>query len=171
MILKEVVLSEKIFRIDALTSGWTIINFLAKCQGGRLFQYGHLLIFAKYNWLFNNGHIRSQNFWPLMIAVGEFHSKNLYSNHPFHLNLKFFLCQPLISDVFLMKTILDSIWHHFLSFPITPFICYFKNQIGWRNSPQGIKKLFWGQFRVDVYSMVGANLLFAKFSGWALIQG
>ena len=39
--------SEKISRVDALIRWWTLINFLAKFQGGRLFQCGRLLIFAK----------------------------------------------------------------------------------------------------------------------------
>ena len=32
-----------------------------------------------------------------------------------------------------------------------------KSGIGWRNSPQGRKTFFRGQFRVDAYSMVDAN--------------
>ena len=36
--------SEKISRVDALIRWWTIINFLAKFQGGRLFQCGRLAI-------------------------------------------------------------------------------------------------------------------------------
>ena len=39
--------SEKISRVDALIRWWTLINFLAKFQGGRLFQCGRLLIFGK----------------------------------------------------------------------------------------------------------------------------
>ena len=39
--------SEKISRVDALIRWWTLINFLAKLQGGRLFHCGRLLIFAK----------------------------------------------------------------------------------------------------------------------------
>ena len=39
--------SEKISREDALIRWWTLINFLAKFQGGRLFQCGRLLIFGK----------------------------------------------------------------------------------------------------------------------------
>ena len=39
--------SEKISRVDALIRWWTLINFLAKFQGGRLFHCGRLLIFAK----------------------------------------------------------------------------------------------------------------------------
>ena len=33
--------------VDALIRWWTLINFLAKFQGGRLFQCGRLLIFGK----------------------------------------------------------------------------------------------------------------------------
>ena len=36
--------SEKISRVDALIRWWTLINFLAKFQGGRLFYGGRLLI-------------------------------------------------------------------------------------------------------------------------------
>ena len=39
--------SEKISRVDALIRWWTLINFLAKFQAGRLFHCGRLLIFAK----------------------------------------------------------------------------------------------------------------------------
>ena len=39
--------SEKISRVDALIRWWTLINFLAQFQGGRLFQCGRLLIFGK----------------------------------------------------------------------------------------------------------------------------
>ena len=39
--------SEKISRVDALIRWWTLINFLAKFQGGRLFHCGRLLIFEK----------------------------------------------------------------------------------------------------------------------------
>ena len=38
--------SEKISRVDALIRWWTLINILAKFQGGRLFHC-RLLIFAK----------------------------------------------------------------------------------------------------------------------------
>ena len=38
--------SEKISRVSAFIRWWTLINFLAKFQGGRLFQCGRLLIFA-----------------------------------------------------------------------------------------------------------------------------
>ena len=39
--------SEKISRVDALIRWWTLIIFLAKFQGGRLFQCGRLLISGK----------------------------------------------------------------------------------------------------------------------------
>ena len=39
--------SENISRVDALIRWWTLINFLAKFEGGRLFQCGRLLILAK----------------------------------------------------------------------------------------------------------------------------
>ena len=39
--------SEKISRVDTLIKWWTLINFLAKFQGGRLFHCGRLLIFEK----------------------------------------------------------------------------------------------------------------------------
>ena len=117
---------KKISSMDAIIKQWTLINFLAKFQDGRLLQRGDLLILAKYIGRSNvvRGHVRSQDFFRLIRAVKKFHLKHIYSRRPFYLNWKYCPCTSLIGDAFVTKTILDPFWQHFLPFPTSTCICY-----------------------------------------------